>query len=441
MVAALAVQPEQVTRYRPEGGVRRLFFCTDNEVMLDGPAGTGKSLGALQKLHRNAIKYRGARQLIVRKTRASLTQTAMVTFEQKVLRGGPVRFHTTQQEYQYPNGSVVVVGGLDKDSKVMSSEYDTIYCQEATEITEAECEALTTRLRNGVMPYQQFIGDCNPGPPTHWINRRCNAGTMTRILSRHDENPALWDGERWTPAGAEYIARLDALTGVRYLRLRVGNWAAAEGQVYDEWNPGVHLIDAFPIPRSWSRYVAVDFGYTNPFVCQWWAMDEDERVYLYREIYMTKRIVEDHSRDILRLHGDEPYPTDVITDHDAEDRKTFEKHTGWDTRAANKAVKGGIDSVKARLRLAGDRRPRLVIMRDCRVELDQSLRDLGRPTCTAEEMETYVWDERPGAAAKEHPVKKDDHGCDAKRYLVHTLDQRGGNTPAPAAIGQVSRWQ
>jgi predicted transcriptional regulator len=40
----------------------------------------------------------------------------------------------------------------------------------------------------------------------------------------------------------------------------------------------------------------VDFGYTNPFVMQWWAEDPDGRLYLYREIYRTRRLVEDHAK-------------------------------------------------------------------------------------------------------------------------------------------------
>ena len=41
-----------------------------------------------------------------------------------------------RQAYHYPNGSEVVVGGLDKPSKVMSTEYDLVYVQEAIELFE-----------------------------------------------------------------------------------------------------------------------------------------------------------------------------------------------------------------------------------------------------------------------------------------------------------------
>jgi len=37
-----------------------------------------------------------------------------------------------------------LVGGLDDPQKVMSSEYDLIYCHEATELAENEWETLAT---------------------------------------------------------------------------------------------------------------------------------------------------------------------------------------------------------------------------------------------------------------------------------------------------------
>lgn len=422
--------------YEPRGGARELFFSLDAEVLLDGPAGTGKSLAALKRLDRNAVKYPGSRQLIVRKTRTSLTQTALVTFEKFVINpGGRVRFHTTQQAYLYPNGSKIVVGGLDKDSKVMSSEYDTIYVMEATEVTENDWEALTTRLRNGVIPHQQLIADCNPGPPTHWLNQRCLSGKTRRILSRHVDNPALIDqrtGKR-TPFGEQYLSKLDALSGVRRARLYEGRWVAAEGQVYEGWDAGIHLIDrkSLPggdVPKSWSRSWVIDFGYVNPFVWQWWAEDPDGSLYLYREIYMTQRLVTEHAAKGLMLSAGDPRPTDVITDHDAEDRATFEKATGVRTKAAHKAVSPGIQAVANRLKLGDNGKPRLFILRDALVEVDTSLREAGKPTCTADEWDAYVWDTRQNRRKGEEPLKANDHGMDAVRYRVAHSDikKRGG---------------
>ncbi len=391
------------------------------DVCLVGPAGTGKSWAWLHKLHRAALKYPGMRGLICRKTRESLTQSALVTFEDKILhpywRDRIARNcqRRVRQSYRYPNGSEIVVGGLDKPTKIMSTEYDLAYVQEAVELLENDWESLSSRLRNGVMPYQQLAGDTNPDAPTHWLKQRIDRGQTVGLLSTHADNPAIT---------ADYLARLDALTGARYLRLRKGLWAGSEGMIYDEWDAPIHLIDPFPIPSSWRRFRSIDFGYTNPFVCQWWALDNDDRMHLYREIYWSHRKVSDHAEKILLMGQGEEFEASVA-DHDAEDRATLHD-AGIPTYAAHKAVKPGIEAVQGRLRKAGDGRPRLFIHRNCRVEADPRLVEAKRPTCTAEEVEGYVWaPPQPNRSAKEEPLKIHDHGMDAMRYAVAHADSLG----------------
>jgi PBSX family phage terminase large subunit len=272
--------------YFPQGACRDLFFCLDPEVLIEGPAGTGKSLACLKRLDRNAVKYPGCRQLILRKTRESLTQSALVTFERHVIiPGGRVRFHTTLQSYLYPNGSAIVVGGLDKDTKVMSAEYDAVYVQEATELAEPEWETLTTRLRHGVIPHQQMIADCNPSSPNHWLNKRCNAGKTTRIVGTHEDNPVLWDAreQRWTDEGVAYMARLEALTGHRYQRLRLGKWVAAEGLVYPGFRPEqIQTVDC----EGWGTVMGLDLGTRNPTAMHVYRHAGD-RIHVESEFYRT----------------------------------------------------------------------------------------------------------------------------------------------------------
>ena len=409
--------------YRPIGAARELFFRRDPEVGLSGPAGTGKSRGAFEKQHWAANKYPGSRHLCVRKTRASLTTTGIITYRSNVIEGDD-SVQLSYQEAKYSNGSVIVFGGMDKSSKIMSGEYDTIFYQEATEGSEGEWEDLTTRLRWGRMPYQQMLFDCNPGPPTHWLKRRSTSGKLVMLESRHEDNPTLWDGQQWTEKGKKYIAILDNLSGARKMRLRHGIWAAAEGMVYDTYDPALHVIDRFEIPQAWPRVWGLDFGYTNPFVWQCWARDPDGRLYMYREIYMTQRLVEDHCRQIKSIckAENEPLPVAIICDHDAEDRATFERHMNLPTRAAYKSISPGIQAVQNRLRKLGDGRPRLMFLRDSLVERDMSLDEIKKPCSTVEEIEGYVWPKSASGLLKDVPVKKDDHGMDDMRYIVAAAD-------------------
>lgn len=412
------------------GNCGRVVTTREPEVCLEGPAGTGKSVAILWKIHRAAQKYPGMRALIVRQTRESLTQSALVTYESQTL--SKAWFHRiaancqrrVRQSYVYPNGSEVVVGGLDKPSKVMSTEYDLIYVNEARETTEPAYEDLSSRLRNGVMPYQQLLSDTNPDAPTHWIKRRALDGKLELWPTRHEDNPRYYQGDAWTLDGQKYMARLERLTGVRFLRLRKGVWAGAEGQIYDLWDEAVHLVERFPIAPDWPRYRAIDFGYANPFVCQWWAGDPDGRLYLYRELYGTGRIVSDWAADIHRHSAGERIEY-TVADHDAEGRATLEAE-GIDTITANKDVTPGIEAVTKRMRTGDDGRPRLFIVRGCTVDRDPRLIEAKKPASTSEEIGSYIWaPPLPNRAPKEEPAKINDHGCDAMRYLVAEVDGLG----------------
>lgn len=419
-----------IHKYQPFGTAIELFNSRDAEIVYGGPAGTGKSRACLEKIHLLAMLNPGSRILMLRKTLVSLTSTGLVTYKEHVAKehiaSGEVKWYGgSPQEaaaYRYKNGSVLVVGGMDKAMKIMSSEYDIVYVQEATELTENDWEAITTRLRNGKISFQQLIADCNPDMPTHWLKVRCDKGQTKYIASRHEDNPTLYDPHTGlvTPAGASYMGKLDNLTGVRFDRLRRGIWSAAEGLVYETYDPNVNIYKHLPTPPvTWTRYLSIDFGYTNPFVCQWWAEDEDGRLYLYKELYATNGLVEDHAKTILANMGRErePKPSYVICDHDAEDRATLTRHLGMPTIAAKKTVSDGIQAVAARLKPSGDGKPRLYLCRDSLIRRDSLLDNDKKPCSTIEEIVGYIWDTK-----KDAPVKTNDHGMDAMRYMVAFKD-------------------
>ena len=76
----------------------------------------------------------------------------------------------------------------------------------------------------------------------------------------------------------------------------------------------------------------------------------------------------------------------------------------------------------ARLRPAGDGKPRLMYFEDALVERDQELVNRKHPTCTIEEFDSYVWDIRPGQKKGDQPVKEFDHGLDCDRYYCAGRD-------------------
>ena len=428
-------------------------------MLLAGPAGTGKSRAALEKLHMMCLLngkcaktcvrdhpelpedthyYRGLKVLIHRKTLVSMTATGLVTYREHVaseaLATGIVRWYGGSGDkppaYMYSNGSTITVGGMDKPDKVMSSEYDIIYAQESTELTIEDWEKAKSRLRNGRASFQQLLADCNPQAPSHWLKKRCDEGVCMMLYAKHEDNPVLFDDAGViTERGAAYLALLDNLTGARKARLRHGQWVAAEGVIYEGWDESLHISDREELPQAWTRYWSVDFGFTHPFVWQQWAVDYDGCLWLEHEIYRSKRLVEDHARQILDVVRNPdgtwryPRPRSVICDHDAEDRATLERHLGMSTVAATKTVSDGIQAVAARLKPKANGRFGIQVLRTALVERDAELAAAGWPLGLQQEILGYVWAAgKDGQPAKEEPLKYQDDADDAMRYMVAELD-------------------
>ncbi len=403
----MVAQPVTVDRrslrpvFAPRGAVKEAFTCRDNELVVDGPAGTGKTRGLLEKVHLCSLKYPGSRWLLLRKVLEDLKGSALVTFRDQVRPDweGVDFFHGNREEppsYRYPNGSEVLIGGLDKPKKVMSKEFDGIYVNEATELVEEEWENLTTRLRHYVMPYQQLLGDCNPDAPTHWLRRREATGKLRMIPSRHEDNPMLW-GDRagdWTAVGREYMARLEALTGHRYQRLRLGKWVAAEGLVYPGFRPEqIMHVDC----DGWGTVMGLDLGTRNP-TCILTVRYAGDRIHFASEFYRTGLGSEEIENEAEARYRDAKAEWIVVDPSAAGLIVTLEKR-GLTVRKAVNDVLVGISRMTSAL-------PDITVDPSCRNMLA--------------EFESYAY---PTGQKTERdvPVKANDHAMDTARYLIMEL--------------------
>lgn len=290
------------------GGAKMLFYAISAnrvwpEILLEGPAGTGKSFPILCMLVALCEKYDGMRVLITRQTRVSMTESVLATLENRVLppnhpAHGSRPMRGTRQKYTFPNGSEIIVIGLDRPTRTYSMEFDVIYVEEAIEIALDTWELLQRSLRNGVFPQPFIIGATNPDDEMHWLNVRADAKRedgrpqMLRLRSRHEDNPYLDDN----PGG--YLDRLRALTGVRRARLYEGRWVSSTGQVWPAFRRHTHVVpiwtgDKAPVLKDYVQRAknivgSLDWGFHAPGVLQLWA-EYGERSYCFFEVYQAGR--------------------------------------------------------------------------------------------------------------------------------------------------------
>lgn len=300
--------------YIPFGGAAELLDSKDPEVLICGGVGGGKTRAGLEMVHRDADAYPRSQQAIVRQTRRSISMTMLTDFERFVLpEGHPARDggdRTGRSKYTYPNGAEIWLIGMDDPQKLMSSQFDRIYIGEMTDLREDDIELAGTRLRNGIMPYQQLAGDCNPQQPNHWLKLRCEKGLMRMIDSSIKDNPRYWDGVDWTPEGAAYMARNRNLSDIRYQRLILNKWVAAEGSRFKSASKevqGFTMREKFPygFPQGWKRWTSGDWGRAAPFCCLWHCAGFDSKgsphVYTYLEAYEKELDADEQAELIVEM--------------------------------------------------------------------------------------------------------------------------------------------
>jgi phage terminase large subunit len=395
--------PDSKTGIEFRGGARDLWQTKAAEVILAGPADTGKTFGGLHKLDTLCWKYPGSQAAIVRKTQKSLYGSVCVTYQQKVANMGAITAFggdKTPDRYIYPNGSVIWLGGMDNPDKVLSSERDFIYVNQAEELQEADWETLTTRCngRAGNSPYAQQFGDCNPGGSKHWIRERAKRGSLLLLSSVHKDNPTIYHADgTLTDGGKARLASLETLTGVRRKRLLEGIWATAEGAVYDIFDTRTHVTERDPAEfKTW--YLALDEGYTNPAVILLFGEDSDKRLHIHREYYERGKL----QRDVVAFAGGwwrEYNCSLAAVDAAAAGLIADLNDAGIFAEPRKGRVLDGITAMQAMLKVQGDNRPRLTVDPSCENVIN--------------EFESYVWKE-----GKDEPVKENDHALDACRYFV-----------------------
>jgi phage terminase large subunit len=420
------------------------------ELMYSGAFGAGKSRVLCEKALFLSLKYPGNFGGIFRKTRKSLTHTTLRSFFKDACPPEFIlKYNKSEDLITLVNGSQLIFGGLDDPQKWGSLELGFVGVDEIIELTEDDYTMLLGRLRltklaaGKVLPFRQAFSATNPSHPKHWAYKHFFEERLGEVV----EANALEN----TCNPEDYRVRLDGFKGRYRDRFVLGKWVGFEGLVYDVYDPLTHLITwgQFEdltgykrIPADWTRVRSVDFGYANPFVCQWWAISPDGDWFRYREICRTRRLVEDLAKDIVRLSvGERVLAT--YADHDAEDRATLERH-GVPTVAAVKDVSPGIQSVYSLLQVDEVRgRPRLYFIADGSVEKDTTLEAEGKPTCTEDEIQGYAWlPAAEGRSAKEQPAKVNDHGMDATRYAVYSyIRSPAAPLVLPVTLESRSKWK
>lgn len=106
-----------------------------------------------------------------------------------------------------------------------------------------------------------------------------------------------WECNHYDPAEIKSAKR--ELSEDAFYEQYGGEWRFHAGRVYKVFRPDTHLVDPFPIPKSWQIYCGVDFGFRDPTAVVWVAQSPSGEVYVINEYYESERVTQDHVRELL----------------------------------------------------------------------------------------------------------------------------------------------
>lgn len=383
-------------------------------VLTSGGWGSGKTEALCYKLISRA-SIKGAREILTRKWNVSLGKSTLKSLiegngiNDPILPPGTYTHYKQSQVIKIKGGGEIIYFGLDDPQKTGSINATGAGMDELVEFNERDFQWVNARCRV-VVPglSNQVYGACNPSIPTHWAAKHWGLalGAVAdpeawHIRMNGSDNP-------WLPASSK--ATQDRLTGIARRRFRDGMWAGADGLVYDNYDPEVHIVRF--TPERWVRAViGVDQGFTNPFGVLLCLLDSDGRMHLETEEYKTGLVPEEKLERIRRVMAGSPVKVEaVVVDPSAAELIEFFKRSGLNAVPADNDL-GHIDTVRQRFERAADGKPRLTI--------DPSCSNLQRELGCYQWAVVKVGEEK----RKDVPKKEDDHLPDALRYAVAHIDR------------------
>ena len=276
---------------------QKLFFRARRRFIAYGGArGGGKTWSVRVKAMLLASRYSGINILIIRRTYPELLQNHILPLQAEL--HGIARWNDNQKRFIFPNRSNIWFGYCSAERDVLryqGQEYDVIFVDEATQLTEFQFQTFKGCLR-GVndFPKRMYL-TCNPGGVGHawvkrlFIDRQYQSGERADdyefIQAKVTDNPVLMQKD------PEYVHTLESLPYELREAWLNGSWDIFAGQYFSEWNRDVHVVAPFEVPSWWRKYITIDYG-LDMLAAYLIAVDDHDMAYVTREVYQGRDLGE-----------------------------------------------------------------------------------------------------------------------------------------------------
>jgi phage terminase large subunit len=334
------------------------FNAEARHIAYGGARGGGKSWAMRRKFVLLALNYPQLKLLLLRRTLPELRENHVIPLIGELY--GVATYKDSEKAFVFPNGSRIKLGYCDNEADIyqyQGQEYDVIGLEEATHFSDDMRIFFTTCNRSTRTDFKpRMYYTSNPGGVGHTWFKRLFIDRDYQNKERAEDYifiPAqVYDNDVLMQSNPEYIEALENLPEDMRKAHLYGDWNVFAGQYFTEFRKDIHVIDPFPIPEHWNRYISLDYG-LDMLACHWYAIDTQNNVYCYKELYESNLIISDAAKRIKEVSGKDNIkiryaPPDLENRRQDTGKSAFDlfrEHGISLTRADNRRVDGWL-SVK-----------------------------------------------------------------------------------------------
>ena len=310
--------------FKPNGGPQTQFLAaSEREVFYGGARGGGKSYAMLVDPLRYCYKAHH-RALLIRRTMPELRDLISKSqlLYSKAYPGA--KWREQEKEWRFPSGAKIEFGYAENMTDVLRYQGQSYTWIGIDELPQYPSPDIYNFLRSSLRSVDKDIpvylrATGNPGNiGSQWVKEMfvdpaepnsafeikidtpVGVKTITRrfIPAKLQDNPYLMQTD-------DYYAMLASLPDTQRKQFLDGDWDAYEDSAFPEFSRSVHVVEPFEIPKGWYRFRAADWGYSSPACVLWFAVDYNNNLWVYRELYTSKITADVFARKVIELESGE----------------------------------------------------------------------------------------------------------------------------------------
>jgi hypothetical protein len=311
--------------FKPNPGPQTDFLAAiEKEVLYGGARGGGKSYSLIV----DPLRYchlEGARALIVRKTMPELRD--MISHAHRLYKQAfpEVKWREQEKEFRFPSGARIEFGYAENEQDAQRYQGQAYTWIGIDEVGLYPTDRIFILLKGSLRSVDPNIPTflrltCNPGGAGMlWLKEQfvdaAPWNTTFNIPIEQADGTTQYISRRFIPAKLSDNPYLNQTSDYRNMLLSLpeklrkmwleGSWNIVEGAAFEEFDPAVHVVEPFDIPNSWPRFRSCDWGFSSPFCVLWYAVDYENTIYVYRELYGKGLTADIFAHKIRNIEGNE----------------------------------------------------------------------------------------------------------------------------------------